>query len=201
MIEKAKSPFEQLVLWMVADGGQRRGVYTALKMKHLKTELAQDTPVVIAVPSELFDYRGENVNKGRRVAYRFGFTAGTVNRLLDHLEQRRKNGEKITAESWLLSDRGKPPSAKRINEIVERTAKDAGIQRTVVSAKKGRMRTIHAHIFRGFLNDRLKAIGEFDDIFRNMILSHRPPYAAAYDRYTDERILDAYRKLGSSQGS
>jgi len=197
MLKKAETPFEELVLWMLGDGGQRRAIYTGLKLKHLKGSLLQDTPVVVTVPSELPDYRGINIAKKRRkFSHRFGFTAGTVNRLLEHLEQRRKEGEKTTGESWLLlAEHGKPPSADRINRIVERTAKAAGIQKTVHSKKRGRIRAIHAHIFRDHLNNRLKAIGETDDILRNMILGHRPPYAGAYDRYTDERILETYLKL------
>ena len=201
MLAKCETPYEKLILETLADTGGRRGVLTALRLRHVKDGLQEDAPAIIEVPSELLNKDDENVNK-EKVSHRTGLTAKTVNELLEHLEKRRKHKERVTAESWLLADEaGKPLSPEHIYRLVQRTAKEAKIQRTVQGKRKRKYRAIHPHIFRSYLKARMKEKGVLDEIFLKLLLGHQEMYRGAYDRYTDDQIREAYRKLETQPSS
>ena len=199
MLNSTNSDYEKLILCFLAETGQRRGILTALKIKHNKEDLKRNTPVVIHVPEKLLDNNGINVVKvSIKDGYRFGLTGKTVNMLIDHLNKRKLLGEELTEESWLLADKtGNPIYGDKIGRIVIRCARIAEIQKFVKSGKLGRIAAVHAHTFRSYLKSRMKEAGITDELFLNMILAHKQPYASAYDRFTDEQIKAAYTKAES----
>lgn len=193
MMAAESDPYERLVLSFLAETGQRRGVLTALKLRHVKDELTGKQPVVLQVPSELRDKDGRNVNKAG-INYRFGLTSKTVKLLVEHLEQRKTSGETLTPESWLLADSsGTPLYGERIRRIVIKTAVRARIQNVVLSKKLGKVAAVHPHIFRAFFKDRMLELG-VREILVEEILGHLVKYRGAYDRPTDAQIREIYSK-------
>ncbi len=193
MMEQSDT-YARLILRILAETGQRRGILTALKLKHIKDESTGKQAIVFQVPSEMHDKDGRNVNKAK-VGYRFGLTANTAKLLTQHLEARRVGGEKLTPESWLLADAaGTPLYGERIRRIVIGAARRAGIQNTVFSEKLGRVAAIHPHIFRAFFKDNMLELGVREVLVEEM-LGHLVKYRGAYDRPTDNQIRDIYVKL------
>jgi integrase len=189
--------YEKLILRVLAETGQRRGILTALKLKHIRDELSGKQAIVFQISSEMHDKDGRNVNKAK-VGYRFGLTANTVGLLIQHLDERRARGEKLTSESWLLADTaGTPLYGERIRRIVIGAARRAGIQNTVFSEKLGRIAAIHPHIFRAFFKDKMLELGVREILVEEM-LGHLVKYRGAYDRPTDNQIREIYAKAERS---
>lgn len=190
---EGSNPYERLIMRILAETGQRRGILTALKMKHAKDQLTGRQAVVFQIPSEFLDKDGRNVNKAK-ISYRFGLTAKTVRLLAEHLEERSMKGERLTSESWLLADvEGTPLYGERVRRIVIAAAKRAGIQHTVLSQKLGRVSSVHPHIFRAFFKERMLELGVREILVEEM-LGHLVKYRGAYDRPTDNQIREIYTK-------
>jgi len=201
MVDAATNLRDKAVIAFLPQSGQRVRVLTALRYKHVKDDLeAERVPIIVRVPEVLLAMRGINVNKNR-VSYKFALGGDAAYFLKLMIEERRRQGEEITDDSWLfrgyaylpegsIAPRrvprgapGPPISTQRIREIVHRAAWSAGIQRK----GPGKIYRIHPHVFRRFFNTQLRSAG-VDRIDREYLLGHRLPYAGAYDKYTYDYI-------------
>ena len=203
MVDACPNIRDKCIIVFLAQSGQRIGVLTALKYKHIKNGLEKEVfPLIIEVPAVLRDVKGVNVNKLGET-YRFAVGKDTILCLKKMIQERIENGEKITDESWLFRSYseaktvngkkilvkvpkgriGKPLTSAAIRDIVNKAAFKAGIQ-TKASEKRYE---IHPHIFRRYWNMRMQEAGLSEDL-RNFMLGHKLPYDGAYSKWYPDAI-------------
>ncbi len=201
MVEACESLRDQALIAFLAQSGQRCGVITALKLKHVRKGLERGGyPLIIDVPPILRNDKGVNVNKLGE-AYRFAVGKDTITLLREMLKERRSFGEPLDDESWLFrsystvkeglqkpvraskAERGRPLTTAAIREIVHEAARKAKIQRRA-SPKRYE---IYPHTFRRYWNMRMQEAGLSEDL-REFMLGHRLPYDGAYSKWYPEAI-------------
>lgn len=211
-ISAQKNLRDKALIACLAQGGQRRAIYSALKWGHVRREIERGvTPILITVREVMLDYRGVNVNKAE-VKYMFALGRDAVEYIKLMMEERRRNGEPIDDDSWLFRSysryvNGKPVRAPKtvrgpplapigINRRVVALAKKAGI-RSAVKTKTGFYRyEVHAHVFRRYWKAQLRRAGVKDTELINFMMGHKPPYEGAYDKFFEmpEYIRREYAK-------
>jgi len=206
MAEACESVRDQALIAFLAQSGQRCGVVTALKIKHVRRGLERGGyPLIIDVPPVLRNEKGVNVNK-LGAAYRFALGRDSITLIRDMLKERKSFGEPLDDESWLFrsyatvredalkpvraskAERGRSLTTAAIREIVHKTAKKAGIQR---KASKKRYE-VYPHSFRRYWNMRMQEAGLSEDL-RDFMLGHRLPYDGAYSKWYPEAIRREWR--------
>ena len=203
MVDVCSTIRDKCLIVFLAQSGQRSGILTALKLRHVKHGLDKDeSPLIIEVPAILRDKKGLNVNKLGE-AYRFAVGKDTIKCLRKMVEERMENGEPLDDDSWLFRsysktkivkgrkvlvrmskmEKGKPITSTTIREIVDEAASKAKIQ-----AKASEKRyEIHPHIFRRYWNMRMQEAGLSEDL-RNFMLGHKLPYDGAYSKWYPDAI-------------
>lgn len=206
MVEACESVRDQSLIAFLAQSGQRCGVVTALKVKHVRRGLERGGyPLIIDVPPILRNEKGVNVNK-LGASYRFALGRDTISLIRDMLKERKSFGEPLNDESWLFrsyavvregalkpvraskTERGRPLTTAAIREIVHKTARKAGIQRKASEKRY----EVYPHSFRRYWNMRMQEAGLSEDL-RDFMLGHRLPYDGAYSKWYPEAIKREWR--------
>jgi len=203
MVDSCINIRDKCLIVFLAQSGQRSGVLTALRYRHIKHGLKEeDSPSVIEVPAILRDINGVNVNKLGE-SYRFAVGKDTIRCLRKMLEERIENGEPINDDSWLFrsyskskikakrkipiktskKEPGRPLTSVAIRDIVVKAAFKAKIQGKASEKRY----EIHPHIFRRYWNMRMQEAGLSEDL-RNFMLGHKLPYGGAYSKWYPEAI-------------
>jgi len=193
---------DKALITFLAQSGQRSGVLTALKYKHVRRGLENnENPLLVEVPAVLRNDKGININKLGE-AYRFAVGRDSIMFLKMMIEERRRDGEPIDGESWLFrsyskggengkstptkiskSERGPPLTSVSIREIVHEVALRAGIQ----GKASDKRYEIYPHVFRRYWNMRMQEAGLSEDL-REYMIGHRVPYEGAYSRWYPDAI-------------
>jgi len=205
MVEACESLRDKALIAFLAQSGQRVGVVSSLKLKHVRRGLERaSTPLIIDVPPILRNEKGVNVNK-LGAAYRFAIGRDAITLIREMLRERSLAGESLDDESWLFrsyaavregrpvralkTERGRPLTTTAIRDIVHQAARRAGIQR-----KASRRRyEVYPHSFRRYWNMRMQEAGLSEDL-REFMLGHRLPYNGAYSKWYPEAIKREWRK-------
>ena len=209
MIENTESELQSLVLKFIPQSGQRRGIVSALRFSHIKEnilplpELDKVGPLLFRIPPIIKDKYGFNTNKTRN-SYRFGLSDLLAREIVEHLKKRELAGENLDKDSWLFAEiGGKPLYGDKIRTFVNRAAERAGLQTWIESKKRGKMASIHAHVFRDYFKRELRASGAIaknprldSEVFLDMCLGHVDSYGGAYSRISDEEILQVFKDAG-----
>jgi len=130
------------------------------------------------------------------------------------MEQRKGWGEPVDDDAWLFrsyrvlreghrnplplprNSKSVPLGPNKLNMIVERAARRAGIQKSRRRERDGkRQHEIHLHAFRRYWKHMMRSAGIRDDEFLNFVLGHVPPYGGAYDKYTLDLVTQLYRQV------
>jgi len=192
LIEAIPKWRNKFVTGLCFQGGQRSGIATALKLKHIETRNWQSARIVVfAVPRFLPNAKGRNVNK-YNIKYRFAVLDDVARYLVLHLQKREKNGEVIMRDSWLLrSLREKmPPSRSHISEVVKEAAERIGIQRYTQTSRGQKKALVHPHIGRIYFKTQMRQAG-VDPELRDFMMGHKPEFGGAYDKYVESEIVNA----------
>ncbi len=132
MISYAKNVRDKAIVSFLYQSGQRVGVLTALRYRHVRAELEKDkNPVVVEVEGELVNKKGFNVNKAS-APYRFAIGRECADFLRQMIQDRRDAGEPIDNDTWLFrnyserltvgfrrmsaKERGSPPTPELISD-------------------------------------------------------------------------------------
>ena len=201
MVGACKSLRDKALIAFLAQSGQRCGVVTALRLRHVRYGLERgDYPLIVDVPPILRNVKGVNVNK-LGDAYRFALGRDAIILLREMLEERKRWGEPLDDESWLFrsyasvrsgnskpvrasrKEKGGPLTTAAIREIVYRVASEAGIQRKASEKRY----EVYPHSFRRYWNMRMQEAGLSEDL-RDFMLGHRLPYSGAYSKWYPEAI-------------
>jgi len=209
MLSNTKSDLESLVLKFLAQTGQRRGIVSALRLSNIKDTILplpepdKIGPLLFSIPPVIKDKYGFNTNKTRN-AYRFAVSDILAREIVHHLRMREAAGEVLTKDSWLFADiGGRALYGDKIRMIVNKAATRAGIQTFVDSKKKGKMASIHAHIFRDHFKKSMRETGVFEkypqidrESFLDMCLGHVERFGFSYDRISDDTIRQIFKDAG-----
>ncbi len=96
MIHVARKTRDKPLISFLAQSGQRVGILTALRYRHVRSELESGVcPVVVGVTGELLNAENANVNKGR-VVYRFAIGKECCRLLRMMMDERQRKGEQST---------------------------------------------------------------------------------------------------------
>ena len=202
LVDVANNIRDKALVCFLAQSGQRLGIITGLRLRHV--DLDQASPLVVDLPAVLKNKHGVNVNKAQ-IAYRFVIGEDTKNYLKLMVEERTQRGEPLSDDSWLfrshstrLSDRiirkvrlstpGEPLSGSQIWKIVHDAATKRGIQKNF-----GKRYLFHPHGFRRYWKHQLR-MGGFDPDLLDYMMGHVLPYGGAYDRWTLEDIRSQYKR-------
>ena len=223
MVDVATTVRDKAIVLFLVQSGQRVNILHALKIHHVKEALKDGAkgPYVVEIPEFLSDNKGENCNK-QSVKYRFPFGEDAANYLRLMTNERRRDGEQITDESWLFrsyavnlagmdkghhvikvkkNTQGEPITAAAINaEIIRKIAVSTGLQKFVETKRRTKNGAIikrgeiHPHAFRRNLKHWLREAGVYDNEFMNFIIGHKIAYGGAYDKFPAEYIKREYLK-------
>src|SRR2546422_7526810 len=203
MMHVARNTRDKAVLSFLIQSGQRSGVLTALKYRHVRMQLDSGVnPVVVDIPAELKGRDNRNVNKSR-TAYSFAIGKECAALLVLMLEDRRKAGEKLIDESPLFrsysdvnerlvderqfpvrrlrADARAPAMTKHaIHQRVIVLADRAGVQRsqpwprmTDHLGRPAQRHDIHPHAFRRFWKFQMRKGGVNDSALLEFMMGHR----------------------------
>ena len=202
LVDAATNLRDKALITFLAQTGQRIGVVTSLRLRHIN--LDQPSPVVVEVPAILRNSKGFNVNKAQTV-YHFVFGEDTANYLRLMIRDREDRGESLSPDSWLFrshsrwirentihkvsrSTPGLPLSISQAGLIVRMLAARRGIQE-----KFGKRYLFHPHGFRRYWKHQLR-MGGVDPVLLDYLMGHVMAYGGAYDRWTLEDIRGQYRR-------
>jgi integrase len=96
------------VVYVMVSSGIRLGAWDFLKWGHITPEIDGDGKVVEA---KMLVYAGQN--EGKKKQYMTRISAEAYNALLAWMDLRKRDGEKITGESWLMRDLWQVTNVKR----------------------------------------------------------------------------------------
>jgi integrase len=141
IVYSCESLRDKALIAFLAQSGQRCGVITALRLKHVRRGIERkEYPLIIDIPPILRNNKGVNVNK-LGDTYRFAIGKDAITLLIEMLKERKNIGEPLDDESWLFrsyaivreenrkpvraskTERGQPLTTAAIREIVHRAAK------------------------------------------------------------------------------
>jgi len=172
----------RLAVLLMATSGLRIGVLPKLKIKHIDFK---SDPVKITVPAW--------INKSK-FSYFTYITPETVKILKAYLDERKKNGEKITEESYLFVTKyGKPYIGRTLEDLVRREI-HRHMKVKKLSGYKVNKYDIHIHSFRKFFRTMLEVAG-VKRSFREFLLGHKGDYLdESYFRPFEEHVREEYKK-------
>jgi hypothetical protein len=194
---------DKAVAGVCFQGGQRDGIASCLKLKHIVTPNWREAKIVIFdVPPFVPDMHGRNVNKWK-APYRFGVLDDVAGFIKLHLAEREAAGERLTAESWLFrtksvghrirtdfgDSRIEPIKKCYVNQMIKFAAVKIGIQ-THVQGKRSVRYALHAHVGRRYFKKMMRLSG-VDPELRDFMMGHKVKYERAYDEYDEAEITNA----------
>jgi integrase/recombinase XerD len=184
LVDAADNARDKALITFLAQSGQRVGVITARRQRHINLE--QPGPLVVDVPAVLRNKSGINVNKGQ-VPYRFAVGEDSKTYLKLMIRDRIKRGEPPDPDSWLFrsyslrlseknvrrargSEPGGPLSIAQVGKIV----RDAAAKRDV-QQKFGKRYLFHPHGFQRYWKHQLR-MGGVDPGLIEYMMGHVLPY-------------------------
>ncbi len=200
LVDAADNLRDKALVTFLAQSGQRIGVTTSIKLRHI--DLEQSAPVIVEVPPILRNHKGHNVNKAQ-TSYRFAIGEDTVNYLRLMIEDRTQRGEELDQDSWLFrshsrwfmgdgvrkvsrSTRGDCLSIFRAGTIIRKLAMSRGLQQ-----RYDKRYLFHPHGFRRYWKHQLR-VGGVDSVLLDYMMGHVVGYGGAYDRWTLDDIREQY---------
>jgi integrase len=216
LIENCDSITKKAVITFLHQSGQRKGVLTGLKIKHIKEIIERkEGPYVIQIPKDLSDSRNKLVLKVE-LNYMFAVGEDTAFYCRQMIEERKEKGEKIDDESWLfrsysIKTDGKMKklsydspsrsiSGSQILSIVKEAAKGAGIQESKTTKLKRVFNWLTPKAFRANFKPQMRLGWQANptsiksDTFLDFLQGHEPPYKGAYDEFDVEFVRKEYAK-------
>ena len=201
LVDEADNPRDKALVTFLAQTGQRIGLTTSLRLRHI--DLDQPTPIVVEVPAIIRSSKGFNVNKAQ-IPYHFALGEDTARYLRLMVKDRMDRGEELGPGSWLFrsqskwvgknmirkvsrSTSGLCLSVSRAGEIVRGLAVKRGLQEHY-----GKRYLFHPHGFRRYWKHQLR-MGGVDPVLLDYMMGHVVGYGGAYDRWTLEDIRNQYR--------
>jgi integrase len=196
LVDAASNLRDKALITFLAQTGQRIGVVTSLRLRHVN--LDEPSPIVVEIPAILRNSKGLNVNKAQTV-YHFVFGEDTANYLRFMIKDRKDRGESLGPDSWLFrshskwirgntihkvrrSTPGLPLSISQAELIVRMLAERRDIQE-----KFGKRYLFHPHGFRRYWKHQLR-MGGVDPVLLDYMMGHVVGYGGAYDRWTLDDI-------------
>ena len=88
------------VVYVSASAGLRLGAWNYLKVKHVKPITDKKSGKITCAQIEVY----EDEDEGEEYTYRTLITKEAYDKLQEWIEFRKKSGEKVTGESWLMRD-------------------------------------------------------------------------------------------------
>lgn len=182
MFDKMEDLRDKALIAFLAQTGQRVGVLTAIK--HSQIEHVGSSHGVVDVSPTYPNQLGRNVNK-ERVRYKFVIGEDTI-RLLRELEKR-------SSSPWVFE-----LSQRQMGRIVDKAAREIGIQKEMETRLGRKMLLVHPHTFRKYWKHQVRDTIDLDLV--DCMMGHKPDYRGAYDHFIDnkdlvERYMKAERKL------
>jgi integrase len=186
----------KVVVLLMASSGTRVGAINNLKIKHLH-KIADDIYKITIYENSADEY--------------FSFCSSECSKAIEtYLEYRKRNGEILTPESYLIvkqfnindlkqvKNSNKPISLPTLRGLIDSTAIRAGL-RSVNRNKVRRERKEVAltHAFRKFFTGQL-VNSKVNPEIREMLLGHSIGLASSYYKPTDEEMLNEYLKAVDS---
>jgi integrase len=90
LVDEANNPRDKALITFLAQSGQRIGVTTSLRLRHI--DLDQPTPIIVEVPAIIRNHKGLNVNKAQ-TPYHFSLGEDTAKYLRLMVKDRQDRGE------------------------------------------------------------------------------------------------------------
>jgi len=182
MFDKMENLRDKALIAFLAQTGQRVGVLTAIKHSEIEHVGSHG---VVQVPPTYPNQLDRNVNK-ERVRYKFVIGEDTIG-LLNELE-------KNSSSPWIFD-----LSQRQMGRIVDRAAREIGIQKDMETRLGRKMLLVHPHTFRKYWKHQVRE-PLLDSDLVNYMMGHKPLYRGAYDHFTDntdlvERYMKAERNL------
>jgi integrase len=223
MLSHAKTNRDRAIISFLAQSGQRTGIVSAMKYRHVQDELESGVnPIIVNVNAELTGRNEDNTNKGG-VSYRFAIGKECASFLRLSIRDRRRKGEQINRESWLFrsfcrldhyapdgrpiivrvkDDQPSPPIGNTtIHNRVLTVAKRAGIDRikegTRIHGSRAYTHEIHPHIFRRWWKFQMRKGGVIDSDLLSYMMGHRNTvqrHGGNYDEFDPDYIRREYSK-------
>jgi integrase len=171
---------------ILASSGIRVGALLGLKLKDITLDYDASTGISkIVVPEELSKNGFSYVT----------FMSSEATKLLkEYLEYRRKKlGETITPESYVIVGQGK----NRISRTAFRVAWARLLRKCGLAKKSYKYHVFHAHVLRKWF--RKKTEEELSPSIRERLMGHKGGYLdESYFRVTEEQLLNEYKKIHAS---
>ena len=202
LVDAASNLRDKALITFLAQTGQRIGVVTSLRLRHVNLDMP--SPIVVEVPAILRNGKGFNVNKAQTV-YHFVFGEDTVNYLRLMIKDRKDRGESLGPDSWLFRSHSRWIREKTIHKVSRSTPglplsiSQAGLivrmlaERRGIQEKFGKRYLFHPHGFRRYWKHQLR-MGGVDPVLLDYLMGHVVAYGGAYDRWTVEDIRSQYRR-------
>jgi integrase len=185
MIKVTKELDKRAIICVEAQAAQRISILTGLRFDMIHRFPQDDGKVygVAEIMPEISDPQGLLVNK-TRVHYKFGLHWESM-RLLDEIRQQREDKNGFI---WNLI-------VRRMQELISRAAKDAGIQKAKTTRTGGEWHDVHAHVFRRYWVARMDDAKVTNNYLIDYQLGHLIPSETYYHgMFTDEKIVEAIKQ-------
>lgn len=186
----------KVVVLLMASSGTRVGAINNLQIKHLH-KIADDIYKITIYENSTDEY--------------FSFCSSECSKAIEnYLEYRKRNGEILTPESYLIvkqfnindlkqvKNSNKPISLPTLRGLIDLTAIRAGLRSVNRNkAKRERKEVALTHAFRKFFTGQL-VNSKVNPEIREMLLGHSIGLASSYYKPTDEEMLNEYLKAVDS---
>lgn len=175
MVASRRKLRDKLVIAFFAQTGQRLGVITAMKYGMIRKV---DGRGLVEVPPTLPNPDGENVNKAE-VRYKFVIGRDAM-RLIEKVADKK---------GWVLD-----LSERQIGRIFDDAATSTGVQESLETKIGRSWHLVHPHVCRKYWKREMKLGGVKDPDLLNFLMGHKLAYGGAYDSFTDDDVLKAYKR-------
>jgi len=176
MVQTRTTPQDRAVVAFLAQTGQKIGVLTAMKWGMIK---GIDSRGLVEVPRDLKTRRGESANQSE-VDYMFVVGRDSM-RLLDELSK---------DDEWLFD-----VSERQVSRIVDKAARDAGIQKKKATKVEGRyLRRVTPNTFRRYWKACMKRGGADPTLIEYMMGYKNERITFDLGSLRESDLLDAYKK-------
>jgi integrase len=214
MFECAESSRDEALLLSLNGCPQRIEVLRALMWGMVAEEVMKGGIAIVNVPPNLPDSQGINCNKNA-TKYRFALLSEATWKIQQMMRERREDGERISASSWLFrgysTKRTKNPiriakdsesvplSSRAIEELISKMAERAGIQQYYKTAKQTKA-LFHPHGFRRTFKAHVREVwrkikAPIDSDFLKFVIGDKLDYGGAYDKFSEPLLRDIFKEL------
>ena len=189
----------------MVSSGIRLGAWDFLKWGHMTPEIDGDGQIVEA---KMLVYAGQN--EGKKKQYMTRISAEAYNALVEWMDLRKRDGEKITGESWLMRDLWQVTNVKRganlglatiprrfktngIRKLMDRALWEQGIRLSPEKHHPFKM----THGFRKYFMSHAEQAG-MKSINVKILMGHSIGVEDSYYRPQEKDISEDYKKAISS---